>query len=214
MTKNSTAIILAGGKSLRIGKDKSFLKIGGITLIERTHNLLKEKFDKIIIISNNPGKYVFLTSKVYQDVYPGFGPLSGIHSGLINSKTQNNFIVSCDMPFVNNAVIDFILAQNYFTNKEITITKSNSDIHSLCGIYNKSCIPTLENLLEKAKNELPKRNKKVEVKLFDLIDSVDSEIMEITNEDFCHPNLMFNMNSVEDYEFVKNEYRVIKKQKL
>ena len=85
MNKNYTAIILSGGKSSRMGTNKSHLKINGKSLIERTVELCRSIFDESIIITNDIEEYVSLKIKCYKDIYPNFGPLSGIHSGLVNS---------------------------------------------------------------------------------------------------------------------------------
>ena len=91
MYTDITGIILAGGKSTRMGANKSFLKIGEQTVIERITYLMKSVFTNVIIISNTPDEYIFLNLPIYEDVYKGKGPLAGIHSGLKNSDTQKNF---------------------------------------------------------------------------------------------------------------------------
>ena len=95
-----TAIILAGGKSKRMGFDKSLIEFKGKPIIQIIFDLLKTIFKNIIIISNEPEKYFFLNTQIHQDYFVGKGPLSCIHSGLMNSKTLKNFIISCDLPFI------------------------------------------------------------------------------------------------------------------
>ncbi|MBK8943868.1 MAG: molybdenum cofactor guanylyltransferase [Ignavibacteriae bacterium] len=192
---------MSGGKSKRIGSDKALLKINGITLIERIQFLLQEIFNKVIIISNSPGNYKFLNSKIYEDIYPGFGPLSGIHSGLINSTSENNFIISCDMPFVTKDLINFIIHQT--KSEDISIPKSYNNFLTLCAVYKKSCIPKAEELLKLASEKMSE-NGKTKVKLFDLINSLNTKFVEISDESFFNGRLIFNMNSLDDFEFVKN----------
>ncbi len=202
MMENITAIILAGGKSSRIGTDKAFLKLNGESVIERIYNLLTKIFSDVIIISNNPEKFQFLTPKVYKDIYPHFGPLSGIHAGLSNSQTENNFFISCDMPLVTEEVIRFILAK--MNNDDITIVKTESNIQSLLGIYKKSCLARADELLSFANSQINIKAGKTSVKLFDLINHVKTTFIDLSYEKFYHDDIFLNMNTSEDYKKVKD----------
>lgn len=203
MYSNITSIILAGGKSSRIGTDKALLKINGESVIEKIHKLLSEIFSDIIIISNKPDDFHFLTMKVYKDIYPDFGPLSGIHSGLTHSKTENNFIISCDMPLITEEAIRFIISNN--TDADITFSKTDSKYHTLFGLYKQTCLPMAEELLKTASSEIKNQTQKTKVKLFDLINSVNTRLIDPTNEEFYKDDIFFNMNSLEDYSYVKKK---------
>ncbi|MEE9429503.1 MAG: molybdenum cofactor guanylyltransferase [Melioribacteraceae bacterium] len=206
MINNYTAIILSGGKSSRMGENKAKLLLNGETLIERTVKLCKSIFTKIIIITNSKNEYGDLDVEYFADIFPNFGPLSGIHSGLANSKTENNFVISCDMPFVKSEIIKFLI--DYKSSKEILLPKVKNNIYSLCGIYKKSCINKAEKLLRKATTENSsdnslRKNKKTKVKLFDLINNLETDIIDVEQQSFYNKDLFFNMNTNEDYEYVK-----------
>lgn len=203
MNSNITAVILSGGKSSRIGEDKALFKLSNLTLIERIYFLLNKLFNEVIIISNNPKKYEFLNTKIYKDIFPRFGPLSGIHSGLTNSNTNLNFFISCDMPFVSKELIEFLI--NIEFNEDILIPKSNNNIHSLCAVYKKSCLDKAERLLKFANESMNNETGKSKIKLFDLINSMHAKYVNISEENFFHTYLMFNMNTISDLEFVKNK---------
>lgn len=98
MYKDITGIILSGGKSLRMGTNKSFLDISGQTAIERTVELMKALFRRVLLITNEPDLYQIPDVTIYQDIYKNKGPIGGIHSGLLNSTTERNFVILCDMP--------------------------------------------------------------------------------------------------------------------
>jgi len=204
MNSNFTAIILAGGKSSRIGEDKALLKLEGISIIERIYDILKNIFDDIIIVANNTEKYKFLSSQIYEDIYPGFGPLSGIHSGLFNSTTNNNFVISCDMPMINEKLIKFIISKN--SGSEIILPKSNSNVYSLCGIYKRSCLNIAESFIKTAADNLDEQSGKTKIKLFDLINSINTDYIELNSEIDNVSDIMFNMNTLDDFEFVKENY--------
>ncbi len=109
MKEFGTAIILAGGKSSRMGFDKQFLKIKERLLIENLIQRLKPSFSEIVIVTNRPEEYKSLPVIVTQDVFKGIGPLAGIHAGLLKSTSRFSYIIACDMPNIN---IEFI---NYMT---------------------------------------------------------------------------------------------------
>ena len=96
-----TAIILAGGKSQRMGSNKAFLKYGGKTFIEHQVNSLSKIFGEIIISANDASAYASLNLPIVADVMPEKSPLSGICAGLMRAKSSYAFIIACDMPFIN-----------------------------------------------------------------------------------------------------------------
>lgn len=141
-----TAIILAGGKSNRFGSDKAFIEISGTPLIKRHLKLLNSLFSKIIIVTNQPQKYRFKNVKIVQDVIKDSGPLAGIYSGLLSSGSFYNFIIACDMPFINKALIRYMAGHK--DDYDVIIPKVNNKFHPLFGIYSKNCIPVIEKMLK------------------------------------------------------------------
>ncbi|GIK60262.1 MAG: molybdenum cofactor guanylyltransferase [Ignavibacteriota bacterium] len=201
MYKDITGIILAGGKSKRMGLNKSFLKVGEVTMIERTTELMKSLFDRVILITNTPDEYKFLGIEMFEDIYKNVGPLAGIHSGLAHSITDKNFIISCDIPFVNKGVIEFII--NYKTNKSITITKADGFVQQLCGLYSKQDLQEIVELIEDDKLEI-NNSQKCGCKVLQLVQKLDAEIIDIANEyDGYEEGMFLNMNKPEDFELVR-----------
>src|SRR3970040_1193806 len=88
MYNDITGIILSGGKSRRMGVNKSFLKLGNKYVIEIISGLMRELFSKLILITNEPFLYSFLKLDIYEDIYKNIDPLGGIHSGLTHSQTD------------------------------------------------------------------------------------------------------------------------------
>lgn len=180
--QNLGLIILAGGKSSRMGKDKAFLELGEGTLIE----MLVEKgrafgFDEIIIVSNEIEKYLFLKVKVVKDFYPGMGPLAGIHAGLTHSRYWNNFVIPCDMPFISLELIKQLLAvQN---DCKVVVPKIGDKFQPLAALYTKDCVSHIAYLLE---NKISKV-----IELYDLVKTCYLEIEE--------NNCFFNINTPDDF---------------
>lgn len=204
MYNDITGIILSGGKSKRMGLNKSFLRIGEQTVIERTVNLMKGLFKRVLLITNNPDEYNFLGLEIFKDVYKNVGPLAGIHSGLTHSVTNKNFIMSCDMPFVNEGVIEFIL--NYKTDSMITVAKADGFIQQLCGLYSNKLLPEIDTLIEEDFNGAAERDlqKKSGCKVLTLVNKINAEIIDVASEyEEYEEGTFLNMNSPEDFEIVK-----------
>lgn len=202
MYNDITGIILSGGKSKRMGENKSLLKIGDRTVIEYVNDLMKSLFSKVILITNNPIEYEFLDIEMYDDIFFQMGPLAGIHSGLIHSKTVKNFITSCDIPLMTAQMIEYLVEYN--TNKPITIAKADGFIQQLCGLYNKSCLQQAEKILFDQKKfeveEKGTKNKKCNV--LNLIDVVGAEIIDAESLAIYKKDIFFNMNKRSDFEIV------------
>ncbi len=199
MYKDITGIILSGGKSTRMGENKSLLKLGDKTVIEHTLQLMQSLFSEVILITNSPDEYQFLNIPMFEDVYRYRGPLAGIHSGLINSKTDDNFIISCDIPLITSEIIEYIVDFN--TTHPITVCRADGYIQQLAGKYSKSLLPEIENLLKIEEDETRDSNqKKRKCKVHLLLNLVGAEIIVAEELDFYSEGLFLNMNRPEDYK--------------
>jgi molybdopterin-guanine dinucleotide biosynthesis protein A len=196
-----TAFILSGGKSSRIGIDKAFLSIEGKPLVQRLVELLDSVFSEVVISTNEPDLYNFTGKKIVQDIYSGRGPLAGIYSALKYADTKRNFIVSCDLPLISIELINYII--NYKSEKDIILPMADERIQQLCGIYSKNILNEVEKLLI----ESSKNNSKLKGSIFELIDKVPTEIVEVDKLDFYHSNLFLNINTPEDYDHLKRIFK-------
>ncbi len=202
MYKDVTGIILAGGKSTRMGENKALMKISGITFIERVANLMKSMFENVMLITNTPEEYEFLNLPAYKDVYAYKGPLAGIHSGLYHSTTEKNFIISCDIPLMTKEMIEYIIS--FKTDKPVTICKADGFIQQLAGVYSKSILDAAEKLLKESIEEetRDKLQTKRRCKVLSLIDITGAEIINAEELPFYKEGTFFNMNRPEDYSKV------------
>ena len=191
MYTDITGVILAGGRSRRMGVNKALLEIDGVTVIERMARLLKEIFSEVILITNTPEEYAFLQLKMHPDIYLNKGPLAGIHSALLNSQTEKNFIISCDIPFMTAEVIKDMI--NIRTAEPVTVVRADGYIQQLAGLYHKKVLPAAEELLS---GEYESKKCRV----LSLIDKCGAEIIEADTLPSCRKDTFFNMNSREDYE--------------
>ncbi len=200
MYKNITGVILAGGKSKRMGENKSFLIWKKKSILETMIEKMNSIFDEIILITNEKKIYEKFGLPIYSDIYSG-GPLAGIHSALINSTTEKIFVISCDMPLVQIETIKYILEKSNTEN--LVIPYANGFMQHLCGLYSKNLIPKIEKLLsESGKQEL--NGKKPSCKMGNLFTLVSGKKL---NLDENYSNLgkdeFLNLNTKEDYEVLK-----------
>jgi len=205
MYNDITGIILSGGKSKRMGVNKSLLKVESKTIIEVVQDKISKLFKELLVVTNEPELYQFLNLIIYEDIFLGKGPLAGIHSGLVHSKTQQNFILSCDIPLITTDMINTII--NYKKNSPITVAKADGYIQQLCGVYDKSCLSKVEDLLEESLSD-ENRNTQQEkrgCKVLQLIKEIDSEILDAEALPFYNKDLFFNMNTMDDFIYAKKK---------
>ncbi|MEW6089061.1 MAG: molybdenum cofactor guanylyltransferase [bacterium] len=186
---DTTAIILAGGKSSRLGQNKVFADIANRTIFEREIDVLQKLFSEIIITANNPVLFRSCGLKIYKDFIPNKGPLGGILTGLSISASNKNFIVSCDMPFLNEKVITYLSSQ--FINCDLLIPCWHGQLMPLHGFYSKNCLNTIENQIGKNK-----------LKLLDITRHLKTKyIREYELKKFDKDGKsFFNVNTLEDLE--------------
>lgn len=193
MYSDITGVILAGGKSSRMGVNKSFLKIGKQTIIERIVGLMKSIFTKVIIITNTIDEYKFLNLPLHEDVFKWKGPLAGIHSALASTQTEKIFVLSCDVPLMSGEMIKYIA--EYKSEKPVVFCEAAGYHQPLAGVYSKKILLDIEKFL--SDNEMSDKSFHKFLKL------IDAEIINPEKLSFYKDELFYNMNKFEDYEKLK-----------
>jgi molybdenum cofactor guanylyltransferase len=140
-----TGIILAGGKSTRMGTNKALLPIRGRPMIESTAATMRKVFQQVCIIADEGDSYRFLGLPVFPDLLRGCGPLGGIHAGLARSSPRGIFALACDTPFISTDLIRFLLSRR--GGQAATVARHAGRIHPLCGIYEQRALPVIEESL-------------------------------------------------------------------
>ena len=202
MYKDVTGIILSGGKSSRMGTNKSLLKIGDNTVIEIMVRLMKSLFQNVIISTNSEEEYSFLDCPMVADIHRNAGPLAGIHSTLLKSTTEKNFIISCDVPLMSREMIEYFV--EYKTEEPILISRAAGYLQPLVGIYKKRLLPLIEKILSENENKSDEMKK--HLSLHALIDKTDTEIIDVTTLPFYSDKLFFNLNNKDDFEKLINQF--------
>ena len=178
-----TIIILAGGKSARMGQDKGLITILEKPMIQHVIDVANNFTKEIIIVANN-NKYEEFGFPVFKDLVKDCGPMAGIFTGLTNSKTKQNIILTCDSPFISTALIELLLANA--EGKDIVYPTLGGKKFPLTAVYNKSVFDMVKNQLE---------NRKLKVKdLLTLANSLEVKLDSSFTKD------MTNLNTPTDLE--------------
>jgi molybdopterin-guanine dinucleotide biosynthesis protein A len=140
-----SAFILAGGKSTRMGTDKAFVLLDGRTLLARMLDLARQLTSNLHIIGD-PTKFAPFAPTI-EDIFPGCGPLGGIHAALRSSRTNLNVILAVDVPFVSLALLDYLISRARTSNANLTLARAAGGFQPLCAIYRRSFADAAENAL-------------------------------------------------------------------
>ena len=192
MKKKSTitGIILAGGKSSRMGEDKGFLKLNGKTFMSSIIEALNPIVGEIIIVSNNSEYDVFNLKRV-ADSMEDSGPLAGLYSGLLHSETENNIVLSCDVPLISTSVLKKLL-EGAPSEAEVIQFESEGKTMPLVAMYKKKCRHHFLKLLQTNERRLRFAIDQLDVKTITL----DSELGKTVR----------NINTISELKDLKHEF--------
>lgn len=160
----ATAIILAGGKSSRMGFDKQFLKIDQRRLMDSLVNKLKTEFDEIIIVTNKPEYYIGLSHKIITDKIVDKGPLGGIHAGLMESSSKYNFVVACDMPNINMNYVRYMIESMKDDSLDGCVTNFMEWIEPFSSFYSRDLVDKIEAHLATGRRSINSMLKNLNIK--------------------------------------------------
>jgi len=170
MENDVTGVLLAGGKSRRMGEDKRFLIVGEETFLERGVRVLRSMFQEVLVVIAQDGPPLSVDAGVVRDLVPECGSLGGLYTGLMQATTPWVFAVACDMPFLDQAVI----AQ--FTKRkgvaDIVMANLAARLHPMHALYGKRCLPPLEQMIQAR-----------QLKIQELVSHVSLHVQYVTETD-------------------------------
>ena len=142
------AIILAGGQSRRMGTDNAFLRLepGGPRLLEMVLAAVKPLVGEIVISTNRPGAYDWTGLPLVADNFQDCGPLAGLEAGLAASRAGKSLVVACDMPWLEKALLGFLLEQACGYQAVVPLNPAGR-AEPLCAVYSKECLPVIRRHL-------------------------------------------------------------------
>jgi molybdopterin-guanine dinucleotide biosynthesis protein A len=179
--------VLTGGKSSRIGKNKAFLDFGGETLLHRALKTLEAVCQDVAIVGD-PAIFVDCGPAI-ADVFPGCGPLAGIHAALKHSSAELNLMLAVDMPFVAPELLSFLLSAAEDTDAVVTVPRTSKSLQPLCAVYRRSFIHAAEENLRAGKYKIDAAFASIALRII--------EESELSAAGFSEQNF-FNVNTPED----------------
>ena len=148
--------VLAGGKSSRMGagpgRDKVFLELGGQTLLDRALAVMDTVCDRVAIVGD-PAKFTKY-DLVVADIFPGCGPLAGIHAALVHSSAELNLMLAVDMPFVSRELLAFLFATAEKSDAIVTVPRSSKGLQPLSAVYRREFSTVAEQALRAGKYKI------------------------------------------------------------
>jgi molybdopterin-guanine dinucleotide biosynthesis protein A len=141
-----TGVILAGGQSRRMGRDKAFLPFGKGLLIERVIEVVQQVTADVILITNTPELYRRFGLPMFSDVIAEAGSLGGIYTGLVSAKTPYSLCLGCDMPFVKPTFLRFLCRTA--AEADVVIPRNAEDFQPLCAVYSQVCRDPIRHKIE------------------------------------------------------------------
>jgi molybdopterin-guanine dinucleotide biosynthesis protein A len=133
VSSDLTAFILAGGKSTRMGADKAFVASRGQTLLAKALESARSVAGEVRIVGDRAKFEAF--APVVEDVFPGCGPLAGIHAALRSSHTELNFLLAVDLPLISPELMQYMVSRARGSSAMVTVARTKDGWQPLCAVY-------------------------------------------------------------------------------
>jgi len=174
-----------------MGEDKAFIQIEGVPIIKRIHDLFKELFQEVIIVTNQRDLFSNFDSKIYSDLIPNKGALGGLYTGIFFSSFQHSFSVACDMPFIKNSLVQYLIEN--IDDADVIVPRTKDGLQPLHAIYSKNCVEPIRRIIEEGKSKILDFYCQVNVKI---LDEKDFLCFDPAGESFINVNTPEELRSI------------------
>ena len=201
MISGVTGVILAGGKSERMGQDKAFLAVNNRRLIDYVYSTCQRLFADILIVSNHPDRYGEFGAKVVVDEVPDAASLGGLYTGLLHSPSEYIFCVACDMPFIRRELVSYLTTLR--TNYDAIIPRTPEGLECLHAVYARTCLDPIKKQLDRRDLRMRTFLRQMRVRYCDNdeLKPFDSTLLSFTNintaEDFKEAERLLRNNGCD-----------------
>jgi molybdopterin-guanine dinucleotide biosynthesis protein A len=189
---SSYAAVLCGGKSRRLGRDKTLLYLNGIRVIDLIANTLKQQFDPVFFISDVRDKIHGVDIITLVDEIPDMGPMGGIHTALGAGKGEYCFITACDTPFLTEEIIQAL--RDEIDGEDIIVPQYQGLAEPLVGFYACHCRENIGSALKKGQNQARSLWGCSNVRFVNLDDRFPPDYLQ---------RAFFNINTVADFDIAR-----------
>lgn len=181
-----TGVVLAGGKSSRMGRDKALIEVGGRTLLDRALDRLEPHVSELLVIGD-PARYGHIGPFVFADDRPGNGPLGGIDTAMRYASNDKLLVLACDMPGISDALLER-LKKDLGNFTDAVVPFHDGRLEPLCAAYHRRCGTAFRAALDRG-----------ELKLQDVLQQIRLSKLPIDTMNDDWPNDLFrNVNRPED----------------
>ena len=184
-----SAVILAGGRSVRLGTDKALIPWLGRPLIETVLDRVSRVAADLIAVTNAPDLLEHLPARLVPDVVPGAGSLGGILSGLLAATNEHSLVVACDMPFLDVELLRHMAALS--REYDVLVPHLAEGIEPLHAIYSNACIEPIREVVNRGGRRIVEFFPRVRVRY------IEQEVIDRFDP---HHLSFFNINTPEDLE--------------
>lgn len=167
-------VILAGGKSRRMGTNKALVNWEGKPLIETVAGKLAAIFNHTFIVANEPGLFADLKLPVFPDRETGIGPLGGIHSALMNAHAEACFVVGCDMPFLDAELIRRMVSE--LSESDAVVARLEGRFEPLHAVYRRRVLPVAERQIQAGDCSLQRFVAKLNARIISGVELADNSV--------------------------------------
>ncbi|HLK60075.1 MAG TPA: molybdenum cofactor guanylyltransferase [Chthonomonadaceae bacterium] len=176
------AIVLAGGKSERMGQDKALLSFRGHTLLEGVLLTLRPLVGEIVVVTASPNRYELHEVREVTDLFPDCGPVGGIITGLRELGEGQHLVVACDMPLLQTPVLR-VLLDAASAEWDAVIPEIGGRLEPLCAVYSASALSPLKNFFTSGQRAAHKALQTLRVRKLEeeVLRRLDPQLITFTN---------------------------------
>jgi len=174
-----------------MGENKAFIEIEGAPIVNRTHNLFKEIFQEVIIVTNQQELFKNFDSKIYSDLLPNKGVLGGLYTGLFFSTFHYSFCAACDMPFIKKSLVQHIIKN--IGGEDVIVPRTKDGLQPLHAVYSKNCLDPIKKIIEQGKYKIIDFYNRVNVKI---VEEKDFISLDPIRESFINVNTPEELRSI------------------
>lgn len=192
--KNITGVVLGGGQSRRMGRDKRILEWDGVKFIDRVCLIMGDLFDEVLLVTATEDySCSHLPVRLVTDAIPHKGSIGGLYTGLKEASYPFAFVVACDMPFLNPLAISYLCG---VPDLDVVIVKLSIGVQPLHGRYSKRCCFIIERMI---------REGELRIQNLILNQSLSVQLIEESEMKHIDPQLFsfLNINTPADFEFAR-----------
>ncbi len=184
-----SGVILAGGLCSRFqGRNKALVPVAGKTILDRVHELFRELFEEIILVTNEPLAHLDRDISIVTDLFDYRSSLTGIHAGLFAASLPFAFVAACDTPFLRRKLVETVIASGE-SRDDVIIPETSAGLEPMCAVYSKRCLHLMEEKIAAEKVKIQRLFEQFRVK------KVPEHVLLETDPEL---DSFFNVNRPED----------------